>query len=170
MEKLADYGIRIINHGEWSDPEVQWKKSRFQTLLFNYWDCVDCFENDDYDFDNEEDCELFYQNLFELTPSEYDYPQVSYEWTVWTDSGDGFYDETLFDDADYYKVYKLSPKKDFVLHTAGQALKQALSYVFDCGMKNVEISVFRRDDRQRERVAHYIMQGSTLRNQMNYTK
>ena len=170
MAKLEDYGIRIINHGEWSDPEVEWKKSKHQTLLFNYWDCIECFESEDFDLTKEEDISTLEDSLYNLTPSEYAYPEDCYVWSVWTDSGDGFYDETLFDDSDYFKDRKLSAKEDFVLHTAGMALRQALTYVFEDEIKNCEITVKHWNGKNYERVAHYLVQGSTLRNVMNYSK
>lgn len=170
MKKLQDYGVRIISHGMWSDPEVEWKKSKYQKLIFNYWDCVECFEDDDYDLSNEDDIETFVENLHELTPSEYHFSEIYYEWTVWTDSGNGLYDDYLFDDADYYKKYKLSPKEDTILHTAGQALRQALSYIFDSGIRNAEISVRRRDNGSDKLVAQYILQGTNLKDLTIYTK
>lgn len=170
MAKLEDYGIRIINHGEWSDPEVEWKKTKHQTLLFNYWDCVECFENDDYDFSKDEDVETFAENLWNLTPSEYAYPEDCYVWSVWTDSGDGLYDESLFDDSDYFKDRKLSVKDDFVLHTAGMALRQALRYVFDSEIRNCEISVKHYTGKEYHTVSSYRVQGSTLKDIMNYSK
>lgn len=168
MAKLEDYGIRIINHGEWSDPEVKWKKSDYQTLLFNYWDCVECFENDKYDFSNDEDLELFAQNLWELTPSEYDCPSIYYEWEVsWHDEDFNYYS---YDDCDFYKDNKTTPKKDFVLHNSSQALAQALTYLDDNGLRNAEIVIYRHDYCGREVVANYSLQGSTLKNHTSYKK
>lgn len=163
MAKLEDYNLRIINHGSWSDPEVKWKKSDYQTLLFNYWDCVECFESEDYDFSNEEDLETFAAWICDLTPSEYDCPDIYYEWRI---DSDELYD--FYDDADYYKDYKLSPKKDFVLHNTSQALKQALSYLDDNGIMNAEIEIFRHGYCGRTLEAHYSLQGSTLKDCMDY--
>lgn len=170
MKKLQDYGVRIISHGMWSDPEVEWKKSKYQKLIFNYWDCVECFDSDDYDLSNEDDIETVVENLRELTPSEYHFPEIYYEWTVWTDSGNGLYDDYLFDDADYYKKYKLSPKEDTILHTAGQALRQALAYISDNNIGDAEIEIRRRDNGNSVIVARYLLQGSTLKDTMNYKK
>lgn len=162
MKKLQDYGVRIISHGMWSDPEVEWKKSKYQKLIFNYWDCVECFEGDDYDLSNEDDIETFVENLHELTPSEYHFSDVYYEWHVWLDEG------TYFDDVDYYEKYKLSKKEDTILHTAGQALRQALAYISDNNIGNTEITVYRRDNGKVTKSCHYVLQGSTLQDIMNY--
>ena len=160
MAKLEDYGIRIINHGEWSDPEVKWKKSDYQTLLFNYWDCVEIFDGDDYDFSNEDDLELFAQNLYDLTPSEYDCPDIYYEWLV----------GSSYDDCDYYKDEKLSPKEDFVLHTASQALRQALKYCDENGIMDTDIQIYRRAFGVKTLEYDYSLQGSTLKDHTSYKK
>lgn len=164
MKKLEDYNLRIINHGEWSDPEVRWFKSDFQTLVFNYWDCVECFEDENYDLSNEADLETFADWISQLTPSEYDCPEIHYEWRV--DKGD---DYDFYDDGDYYKDYKLSPKEDFVLHNTSQALCQALSYLDDCGAKNAKIEIFRNYYCGRDLVAEYSLQGSTLKDCFDYS-
>ena len=163
MAKLEDYNLRIINHGSWSDPEVKWYKSPYQTLLFNYWDCAECFEDENYDFSNDDDLEIFADWISQLTPSEYDCPDIYYEWRV---DAKGSYD--FYDDGDYYKEYKLSPKEDFVLHNSCQALRQALSYLDDCSIRNANIEIFRHDYFGRELVAEYSLQGSTLKDLMDY--
>jgi len=159
MAKLEDYGIRIINHGEWSDPEVEWKKSDFQTLLFNYWDVAEYGDLDSLDLTNENDIKELRQWLWELTPWGYSRPMIDYEWEV-----DGY------DDCDYYKDEKLSWKDDFVLHNSSQALRQALKYIDDNGIMNADIQIFKRTKSKRELVANYSLQGSSLRNFMCYQK
>lgn len=163
MAKLEDYGIRIINHGSWSDPEVRWEKSSHQTLLFNYWDCVDCFEDENYDFDNEEDLELFAQNLWNLTPIEYEYPDIFYEWIFTSAKKYWSYDE-----ADYNEEYNNSKKEDFVPHTTSQALNQALTFLDNEGIRSGEIEIYYRTPLGRTLVAKYSLQGSTLKDCMDY--
>lgn len=171
MAKLEDYGIRVINHGQWGDPEMEWKKSNFQTLLFNYWDCIECFENEDYDLSREEDISLLTDYLHELRPNDYARPEIDYEWSVWTGARDVFNDASLYDDSDYYKDHTNQKRgADWVLHTAGQALRQALEYVWEDYISNCEISVYRNDGKNSTLVALYILQGSTLRNVMSYKK
>lgn len=168
MAKLEDYGIRIIDHGCWSDPEVEWKKSDYQTLLFNFWDCVECFENDDYDFSNEDDLEELFSYLHIMTPSEYDCPNIYYEWEVcW----EGNYRVYSFDDSNFFEDYKLSKKEDYVLHNSSQALKQALQYCEDNGFKKASIEIFRHTSwggRKREYL--YSLNGSTLKDETSYKK
>lgn len=163
MAKLEDYGIRVIDHGQWSDPEIEWKKSAFQTLLFNYWDCVECFEGENYDLSREEDISLLADSLWELRPSDYGRPAIDYEWSVWTD------DESWYDDSDYYKDHTPKRGEDWVLHTAGQALRLALSYISEENLRNCEVFIYRNGGK-RQVVAQYILQGSTLRDVMSYKK
>ena len=164
MAKLEDYGLRIINHGSWSDPEVEWKKSNYQTLLFNYWDCVECFETDDFDFENESDLQDFADWIQELTPSEYSCPDIYYEWQIDEDR------YGLYDDCDFYKDNGLSPKEDYVLHNTSQALKQALQHLDDNGINKATIEIYRHDYFGRELVAEYSYQGSTLKDVTDYKK
>lgn len=166
MASLQDYGIRVISHGEWSDPEVEWEKSKFQTLLFNYWDVAGCTEYDNL-CESEDDADLqeLVSQLWELTPSGYNRPQVYYGWEV---SHERFY--SIYDNSDYYEDYGLSDKEDFVLHNTSQALKQALQYLEDNNYLNADIQIFRRDGGERTLVANYSYQGSTLKDCMCYGK
>ena len=158
MAKLQDYGIRFISHGTWSDPEIEWRKSDYQTYLFNYWDVAECTEYENL-CNSEEDADLqeLVSQLWELEPNEFARPLIDYEWKV--DEG-GF---DTYDDSDYYKEYKLSPKEDFVLHNTSQALRQALSYIDDHDVKNANISIYRRNNGRYETVAFYALRGSTLK-------
>lgn len=166
MASLQDYGIRFISHGEWSDPEIEWKKSKFQTLLFNYWDVAECTEYDNLcESEDDNDLQELVSQLWELTPSGYNRPQVDYEWEV---SHGSFYSN--YDDADYYKEYGLSDKEDFVLHNTSQALKQALQYLEDHNDLCADIQIFRRKGGKRTLVANYSYQGSTLKDCMYYGK
>lgn len=167
MAKLEDYGIRIIDHGCWSDPEVEWKKSDYQTLLFNYWDCVDCFENDDYDFENDEDLELFAQNLYDLTPSEYDCPAIYYEWTILNLNRGSYY---YYDDCDFFSDNNISKKEDYVLHNSSQALYQAFKCIDENGFMKAEIEIFRHSYLGKEKVAEYSVNGSILKDTKSYKK
>ena len=160
MAKLEDYGIRIINHGEWSDPEVEWKKYDFQTVLFNYWDVAECTDFETLDLNDEIDLRELVSQLWELTPSEFSTPQIHYEWEV----------GSSYDDYDYYKDEKLSPKKDFVLHTASQALRQAMKYCDDNGIVNTDIQIFRRAFGIKSLEYDYSLQGSTLKDCTSYKK
>lgn len=166
MASLQDYGIRFISHGAWSDPEIEWKKSKFQTLLFNYWDVAECTDYESL-CESTEDCDLqeLVQQLYELTPSGYARPHVDYEWEV---SHGSFYSN--YDDADYYKEYGLSDKEDFVLHNTSQALKQALQYLEDHNDFSADIQIFRRENGKRTLVANYSLQCSTLKDCMYYGK
>lgn len=154
MAKLEDYGIRFISHGCWSDPEIEWKKSDYQTLLFNYWDVAECTDYETLcDSEDDADLQLLVAQLWELTPNEFSRPLIDYEWEV---NGD-------YDDGDYYKEYKLSPKKDFVLHNTSQALRQAISYLDDSRIGNADIQIFRNVCGVRSLVANYHFEGSTLK-------
>lgn len=157
MAKLNDYGIRFIHHGCWNDPEVEFVKSDYQTVLFNYWDVA---EGTDYEkvCDSEDDADLIdlVWQLKDLAPSEYSRPKIDYEWII--DDG-----KSEFDDADYFETYELSAKEDFVLHTTSQALRQALSYLDDSNIGKAEIQIFRNDHGIRTLVALYNFQGSTLK-------
>ena len=161
MAKMEDYGISFINHGSWSDPEIRWRKSDYQTYLFNYWDVAECTEYEEL-CESEDDADLqeLVAQLSELTPSSYERPRIDYEWVV--DCG-----RYEYDDADYYKDYKLSPKKDVFLHNAGQALKQALSYLYDYRIGKAEIQIFRNVGGKMHLVALYDFQGSTLKDMLH---
>lgn len=166
MASLQDYGIRFISHGAWSDPEIEWKKSKFQTVLFNYWDVAECTEYDNL-CKSEDDADLqeLVSQLWELTPSEYKRPLIDYEWEL---SGGNVYDS--YDDSDYYKDARLSPKDDFVLHTAGQALRQALQAIEDVNETSCDIRIYRNEGGKCSLVANYSFQGSTLKDCMYYGK
>jgi len=153
MASLQDYGIRFISHGAWSDPEIEWKKSKFQTVLFNYWDVAECTDYEKL-CESTEDADLreLVSQLWGLTPSFYKRPQIDYEWEV-----DGY------DDCDYFKGARLSTRKDFVLHTAGQALRQAFEYIESEDLRNAEIRIFRNEHGNCHLVANYRLQGSTLK-------
>lgn len=163
MAKLQDYGIRFISHGEWSDPEIEWRKSNYQTYLFNYWDVAECTEYEKL-CNSEDDADLqeLVSQLWELKPSGFVRPLIDYEWTV--DKGD--FD--TYDDSDYYKEYKLFTKEDFVLHNTSQALKQALSHIDDYDVKNAYISIYRRENGKHDLVANYRLQGSTLKDLLHW--
>lgn len=164
MATLKDYGIRLISHGCWSDPEIEWKKSDFQTLLFNYWDVAECTNYEELcESTNDADLKELVAQLWELTPSEYARPRIDYEWEV---SNYKYYG--TYDDADYFKEYKLSTKEDFILHNASQALRQALDYLNDCNCNNADIQIFRNSSNGRELVANYSLQGSILKDCKNY--
>ena len=165
MATLQDYGIRNIWHGEWSDPEIEWKKSDFQTVLFNYWDVAECTDYESIDLQSDADLQLLVAQLWELTPDSYTRPKIDYEWEI---SSDELYDS--YDDADYYKDYKLSPKEDFILHTTSQALRQALNFLDDENCVDAEIRIFRNVRGRQTLVANYILQGSTLKDIMSYKK
>lgn len=166
MASLKDYGIRFISHGAWSDPEIEWKKSKFQTVLFNYWDVS---EGTDYESlcESTEDSDLqeLVQQLYDLTPSGYNRPHIDYEWEV---SNIIIYES--YDDADYYQEYGLSQKEDFVIHNTSQALRQALKFLEDHNELSAEIQIFRRKGVRRKLVASYSYQGSTLKDCMDYRK
>ena len=160
MANLQDYGIRFISNGAWSDPEIEWEKSDFQTLLFNYCDVAGCTDYERLcNSGNDADLRELVSQLSELTPSGYYIPRIDYEWEV-----------NDYDDSDYYHDYGLSCKMDFVLHNASQALKQALSYINDSRIKNADIQIFRNADGERSLVANYSLQGSTLKDYMYYGK
>lgn len=158
MAKLQDYGIRFISHGAWGDPEIEWRKSDYQTYLFNYWDVAECTEYENLcNSDDDADLQELVSQLWELKPREFVRPFIDYEWSV--DIGNYY----TYDDSDYYKEYKLSPKEDFVLHNTSQALNQALSYIDDHDVKNAYISIYRRENGKYDLVANYRLQGSTLK-------
>lgn len=159
MASLQDYGIRFIYHGEWNDPEIEWKKSKFQTLLFNYWDVAECTDYETLDRTDDNDLKELVSQLWELTPSEYECPQIDYEWEV---SG--------YDDCDYFRDARLSRREDYVLHNTSQALQQALEYIESEDIRNADIQIFRRDGHKRSLVANYSYQGSTLKDCMYYGK
>lgn len=160
MASLQDYGIRFISHGEWSDPEIEWKKSDFQTLLFNYWDVAECTDYESLCESTEDsDLQELVAQLWELTPDYYARPRIDYEWEV-----DGY------DDCDYYKDARLSAREDFVLHTTSQALQQALFYIESEDIKSADIQIFRNVRGKRTLVANYSFQGSTLKDCMYYGK
>lgn len=152
MASLQDYGIRFISHGAWSDPEIEWRKSKFQTFLFNYWDVAECTDYETLDHTNDIDLQELVSQLWELTPSGYKRPQIDYEWDV-----DGY------DDYDYFKHAKLSRREDYVLHTTSQALRQAFEYIESEDLRNAEIRIFRNEHGYRHLVANYLLQGSTLK-------
>lgn len=159
MANLHDYGIRLIDHGAWSDPEIEWRKSDYQTLLFNYWDVLECTDYDSLCESTEDsDLQELVSQLWGLIPSGYARPKIDYEWEVpdvgWPSS---------YDDSDYFREYKLSDKEDFVLHNTSQALRQALHFLDDDGIKSAEIRIFRRERDKRTLVANYLLQGSTLK-------
>ena len=155
MATLKDFGIRFISHGEWSDPEIEWEKSDFQTLLFNYWDVAECTDYETLDHTDENDLRELVAQLWELTPSEFARPKIDYEWEV-----DGYFD------SDYYKDNKMPPKNDFVLHNTGQALRQALQYIWDNNLKDVNIQIYKNVGGKCSLVAWYDLQGSTLKDIM----
>lgn len=167
MASLKDYGIRFISHGAWSDPEIEWKKSNFQTLLFNYWDVAECTDYESLcESTDERDLKLLVAQLYELTPREYARPLIDYEWEI---SDGKVYD--FYDDADYYKDARLSRKDDYVLHTTGQALRQAMFAIDDVSETSCMIKIFRNEfGGARTLVASYSLQGSTLKDCMNYKK
>lgn len=165
MASLQDYGIRFISHGAWSDPEIEWRKSKFQTLLFNYWDIAECTDYETLDHTNDIDLQELVSQLLELTPSEYKRPLIDYEWEL---SGGNVYDS--YDDSDYYKDARLSPKDDFVLHNAGQALRQALQAIEDVNETSCDIRIYRNEGGKCSLVANYSFQGSTLKDCMYYGK
>lgn len=160
MANLADYGIRVIDHGCWSDPEVEWKKSDFQTVLFNYWDVAECTDFETLDLNDEIDLRELVSQLWALTPNGFTTPHIHYEWEVGSD----------YDDYDYYRDEKLSPKEDFVLHTASQALRQALKYCDENGIVNTDIQIFRRAFGIKSLEYDYSLQGSTLKDCTSYKK
>ena len=163
MARLKDYGIRIISHGEWSDPEIEWEKSKFQKLLFNYWDVAECPGFESLDLTKDEDLQELVYQLNDLHPSSYERPLIDYEWEIC----DGNVYES-YDDNDYYKDARLSTKDDFILHTKGQALRQALQAIDDVGEKDCEIRIYRFAYHKSSLVAHYRLQGSTLKDLFNY--
>lgn len=166
MASLQDYGIRFISHGAWSDPEIEWKKSDFQTLLFNYWDVAECTDYEKLcNSTDDADLQELTAQLCILTPSEYACPRNYYEWEV---SDGNVYD--LYDYYDYCKDARLSTKDDIVLHTAGQALRQALLAMDDVNEKSCDIQIFRCKGKKRTLVANYSYQGSTLKDCMWYGK
>jgi len=165
MATLQDYGIRFISHGNWSDPEIEWEKSLHQKVLFNYWDVAECTDYETLDHTDDIDLQELVAQLWALTPSGYARPRIDYEWEV---SNGSFYEN--YDDADYYEEYKLSDKEDFVLHSTGQALKQALQYLEDHNDHDACIQIFRCDGGNRKLVANYTLQGSTLKDVMCYKK
>lgn len=152
MASLQDYGIRFISHGAWSDPEIEWRKSKFQTVLFNYWDVSECTDYETLDHTNDIDLQELVSQLWVLTPSFYKRPQIDYEWEV---------DD--YDDYDYFKDAKLSTREDFVLHTTSQALRQAFEYIESEDLRNAEIRIFRNEHGNCHLVANYLLQGSTLK-------
>lgn len=164
MASLQDYGIRFISHGAWSDPEIEWKKSDFQTLLFNYWDVAECTEYETLDKTNDDDLFELVCQLSELTPSEYVRPKIDYEWEV---RGSVY---GCYDDSNFYGDYGLSPKEDFVLHNTSQALREALTYAKDVDERNADIYIYRNEHGTRTLVAAYRLQGSTLKDEMSYKK
>lgn len=166
MASLQDYGIRFISHGEWSDAEIEWKKSDYQTLLFNYCDVAECTDYESLDLTDDIDLrELVYQ-LWELTPSGYKRPRIDYEWEVCVPLEDTY---DTYDDSDYYKEYKLSYQEDFVLHYTSQALNQALKYLDDHNVRNARIRIYRHVTcREMKLVADYSYQGNTLKDTMLY--
>lgn len=166
MASLKEYGIRFISHGCWSDPEIEWEKSDHQKLLFNYWDVAECTDYEELCESTEDsDLQELVAQLWELTPSEYARPRIDYEWEV---SNYRYYG--IYDDADYFKEYKLSTKEDFILHNASQALRQALDYLNDWNCNYADIQIFRNSALGRELVANYSFQGSTLKDVTCYKK
>lgn len=163
MATLQDYGIRLISHGAWSDPEIEWKKSKFQTLLFNYWDVVECTDYEELcNSTNDADLQLIVSQLYDLEPCEYACPHTYYEWEV---SNGDIYEP--FDDDDYRKDARLSRKDDIVLHTTSQALRQALIAMEDVNVNSGYIRIFRCEGRKRTMAAYYFLQGSTLKDCMH---
>lgn len=165
MASLQDYGIRFISHGEWSDPEIEWKKSKFQTLLFNYWDVAECTDYDTLcDSTKKEDLEELCNQLWDLEPEEYVYPNTYYEWVI---NGENIHD--LYDNNDYLKEVG-QKNNDFISHTTGQALRQALSQVEDLYERSCTILIFRREGHEQTLVAKYRLEGSVLKDIMSYKK
>ena len=158
MASLKDYGIRFIWHGAWSDPEIEWKKSKYQTLVFNYWDVSECTDYETLDRTDDNDLQELVAQLWDLTPQRYARPQIDYEWEV---SHGGFYPD--FDDNDYYAEHHLSEEEDFVLHNASQALRQALRHLDEHNDRNADIKIFRNECGKKTLVANYSYQGSTLK-------
>lgn len=153
MATLKDYGIRFISHGQWSDPEIEWKKSDYQTYLFNYWDVAECTEYEKLcDSTDDADLRELVSQLWEIQPSGFARPKIDYEWEV---------DD--FDDSDYYKRYIGSDRDDFVLHNTSQAFRQAFSYIHDKNLVNCDIRIFRREGGKHRCVANYALRGSTLK-------
>lgn len=154
MAKMNDYGIRFISHGCWSDPEIEWKKSDYQKLLFNYWDVEECTEYGNLcDSEDDNDLRELVSQISELAPSEYACPDIYYEWCV-----DGEYD-----DSDYFKDFGLTLKEDYVLHNTSQALRQALAYIEHENMGTAEIRIYRSEHGKCTTVADYRLQGATLK-------
>ena len=153
MATLKDYGIRFISHGAWSDPEIEWKKSDFQTVLFNYWDVAECTEYEKLcESTDDADLRELTAQLWELTPSGYARPKIDYEWEV---------DD--YDDYKYYKDARLSWREDFVLHNTSEALRQAFEYIESENLVNCDIRIFRQNNGKRTLVANYALRGSTLK-------
>ena len=161
MAKLNDYGIRFISHGCWSDPEVEFVKSDYQTVLFNYWDVAECTDYDKV-CNSEDDADLIdlVWQLKDLTPSEFSRPKIGYEWVV----DNGKYE---FDDTNYFNEHELSVKEDYILHNTSQALNQALSHLYDTFTGKAEIQIYRNDHGCRTLVALYDFQGSTLKDRLH---
>ena len=166
MAKMEDYGIYFIYHGEWSDPEVKFEKSDYQTVLFNYWDVAECTDYEKLcESTDDADLQELAAQLSNLTPSEYVRPRIDYEWEI---SNGNVYDS--YDDADYYKDARLSQRDDFVLHTAGQALRQAMFAIDDVNETSCDIQIYRNVGGKSTLVANYSLQGSTLKDCTSYVK
>lgn len=157
MATLKDFGLRFIDHGMWSDAEIEWEKSNYQKLLFNYNDVAECTDYESMDLTDENDLHELISQISELTPSGYSNPKIYYEWRVDT----GGYD--FYDDVDFYKGYGHTWEKDFVLHNTSQALKQALYYLEDNNFFDADIQIFRCEEGKSVMVANYTLQGSTLK-------
>lgn len=159
MATLKDYGIRFISHGEWSDPEIEWKKSDFQTLLFNYWDVAECTEYEKLRGSSDDaDLQEIVAQLWELTPDGYARPKIDYEWEIRDGNIYEFYDDSV-----YYEDARLSWRDDFVLHNTSQALRQALEAADAVDEKNCEIRIYRRENGKHSLAAIYALRGSVLK-------
>lgn len=161
MASLKDYGIRFISHGAWSDAEIEWKKSKFQTVLFNYWDVAECTEYESLNHEDDDDLKLLVAQLYDLTPSGYKRPKIDYEWEVTNCKDFGCYY-----DGDYFNDHKLSEKGDFILHNTSQAFRQALDFLDESGQRDADIRIFKDDNGKKILVANYHLQGSTLKDVM----
>lgn len=113
-ENVGD--VRVISHGEWSDPEVEWEKSHYQKPLYNYWDATEGLD-DDFTTDD------LKNNLYDLTPSDQATPDVYYDWS--------------FEDSKYHH----EDTSDGTFMTKGMCLKDALETLgSDTGELTIELT------------------------------
>ena len=164
MVNIKDLGLRVINHGMWSDPEIEWVKSDFQTLLFNYWDVAEICDFDNINLTDDADLKNVVAQLGELTPDEYRLPKIYYEWSVYEGN------RNHYSDYDYFNDLGMTPKEDYILHTKGQALKQALQYLYDNNIPNADIVISRSDNSLVTNVGNYVFRGFALKDMTNYKK